>query len=128
MAGLIDTSVLVALERGDVTVEDAGEGPHAISVVSVSELLHGVHRARPEARTKRGLVVERILARFESLAITEEVARVHAEVGAHLATVGTPVPTNDLWIGATALVHGLGVATRDRRSFSRIPGLQVVVV
>jgi tRNA(fMet)-specific endonuclease VapC len=95
-------------------------------VISVSELLHGVHRAQPAVRTRRRLVVERILAPFDALPITEEVARVHAEIGADLAAAGTPIPTNDLWIGATALVHDLTVATRDRRSFGRIPGLRLL--
>jgi tRNA(fMet)-specific endonuclease VapC len=97
-------------------------------VISVSELLHGVHRAQPAQRTRRRLVVERILAVFDGLEVTEEIARVHAEVGADLAAAGTPIPTKDLWIGATALVHDLAVATRDRRSFGRIPGLHVVSV
>jgi tRNA(fMet)-specific endonuclease VapC len=71
-------------------------------------------------------VVERILAVFDALPITEEVARVHAEIGADLAAAGTPISTNDLWIGATALVHDLAVATRDRHSFGRIPGLRLL--
>jgi len=97
-----------------------------ISVVSVSELLHGVHRARSPVRTRRRLAVERLLALFYVLPITEEIARVHAEIGAELASDGLSVSTNDLWIGCTALVYDAGVATRDRRSFSRIPGLHVI--
>jgi predicted nucleic acid-binding protein len=125
---LIDTSVLVAIERHEVRAEEAGEGPQAISVVSVSELLHGVHRSDAARRTVRRLIVERLLSRFDSLPITDEVARVHAEVGADLAAAGTPVSTNDLWIAATALVHDLAIATRDRRSFERIPGVRVLTI
>jgi predicted nucleic acid-binding protein len=126
VAVLIDTSLLIAIERGDVAADLAGDAPHAISVVSVGELLHGVHRARSPVRTRRRLAVERILAHFEALPITEEIARIHAEIGAELAADGTPVATNDLWIACTALVHGAAVATRDRRSFERIPGLDVI--
>jgi predicted nucleic acid-binding protein len=126
LAVLIDTSLLIAIERGDASPDAAGEGPHAISVISVSELLHGVHRARSPVRTRRRLAVERILALFDALPITEEIARVHAEVGAELAADGTPIATNDLWIGCTALVHDAAVATRDQRSFGRIPGLRIV--
>jgi tRNA(fMet)-specific endonuclease VapC len=123
---LIDTSLLIAIERGDAELEEAGDGPKSISVVTVSELLHGVHRTAPARRTRRSLVVERMLARFEPLDITEEIARVHAEIGAGLADRGIPIGANDLWIGATAIVHELAVATRDRRSFGRIPDLRLV--
>ncbi len=118
--------MLIAIERGDVTIEEAGAAPHAISVITVSEILHGVHRADPVHRTRRRLAVDRTLALFDALPITEDVARIHAEVGAELATQGLQIATNDLWIGATALVHDLQVATRDRRSFERIPGLDVL--
>jgi hypothetical protein len=50
-------------------------------------------------------------------------ARVHARLAATLASSGTPVGAHDLIIGATALGRGLGVVTRDPRSFPRIPGL-----
>lgn len=118
--------MLIAIERGDLPPELPGDAPHSISVVSVSELLHGVHRARSPVRSRRRIAVERLLAALDALPITEEVARVHAEIGAELVADGTPVATNDLWIGCTALVHDAAVATRDRRSFERVPGLHVI--
>lgn len=126
MAVLVDTSLLVAIERGDAPADAVKDEAPSISVITVSELLHGVHRATPSHRAHRRFVVERLLARFEPLVITEEIARVHAEVGAGLAEQGIPIGENDLWIGSTALVHDLAVATRDRRSFGRIPGLRVL--
>lgn len=126
MALLIDTSLLVEFERGDAPIELLGEEQQAISVVSVSELLHGVHRARRSQRARRQAVVEAILAEFEALPITEPVARVHADIWAWLSARGSVIGNHDLWIAATALSHGLGVATRDARDFTRIPGLRVV--
>lgn len=128
MGILIDTSLLVAVDRGHVPPEAASAEEPAISVVTVSELMYGVYRAAPARRPHRRLLVDRILARFEALPITEEIARVHAELGAGLTAEGATLGVNDLWIGATALVHDLALATRDRRSFSRIPGLRVVAV
>ena len=58
--------------------------------------------------------------------MTEPVARVHADVWAQLAQAGRIICAHDLWIGATALAHGLGVATRNAEDFERIPGLRVV--
>ena len=128
MALLIDTSLLVALERGDASVETLADEEQAISVVTVSELLHGVHRARGAQRTRRRAVVEGILAAFDAIPITEPVARIHAEIWAQLSARGSIVGNHDLWIAATALTHGLGVATRDAREFERVPGLRVLAV
>lgn len=43
-----------------------------------------------------------------------------------LAGNGTLIGTNDLWIAATALFHGMGVVTSNRNEFERIPGLRVI--
>jgi predicted nucleic acid-binding protein len=40
--------------------------------------------------------------------------------------VPDPAPFRDALIGATALVHGLSVVTRNTRDFERFAGLQVV--
>ena len=95
-------------------------------MVTVSELLHGVHRATGARRARRRAFVEHVLAGFEPLPITETVARVHAEVWADLSRRGQAVGAHDLWIAATALAHGVGVATRDRDDFARVRGLRVL--
>jgi tRNA(fMet)-specific endonuclease VapC len=95
-------------------------------VITVSELLHGVLRANGAARVRRRAFVEHMLAGLHAIPITEPVARVHAEVRASLAARGETVGAHDLWIGATALAHGLGVATRNTSDYDRVPGLRVV--
>jgi tRNA(fMet)-specific endonuclease VapC len=54
------------------------------------------------------------------------VARVHAELWAQLGARGETIGAHDLWIAATALTHGLGVATRNTADFARVPGLRVL--
>lgn len=44
----------------------------------------------------------------------------------HLAADGNLIGTNDLWIAATARVHGYGVVTNNEREFGRVPDLKVV--
>ena len=51
--------------------------------------------------------------------------RVHAAVWAYLAAAGTLIGAHDLWIAATAVTHGLDLATGDATSFRRVPGLTV---
>ena len=115
-------------ERGGLAqLEDVlGVEERAISVITVSELLHGVHRARGARRTRRRAFVEHVLASLDPIPITEAVARVHAEIWAELSGRGDVVGAHDLWIGATALAHGFGVATGNADDFGRIPGLRVL--
>lgn len=129
MAILIDTDLLVDLERRDATSDVErllGDEDRAISVITVSELLHGVHRAQGAIRARRRAFVEHILAGLEAIPITEPVARVHADIWSDLAGRGQAIGAHDLWIAATALAHGLGVATGNSTPFNRIAGLRVV--
>ena len=121
--------MFVEQERsGGLLADVVGEEEWGISVITVSELLHGIHRATGAARTRRQAWVEALLAGAEAVPITTPVARVHAEVWASLAEQGTPIGQHDLWIGATALTHGFGVVTGNRRDFARVPGLRVLAV
>ncbi|MBV8221253.1 MAG: PIN domain-containing protein [Solirubrobacterales bacterium] len=129
MAVLIDTDLLVDVEHGVGTQEVErllGDEDRAISVITVSELLHGVHRATGARRTRRIAFVEHLLAGLPTIPITDRVARVHAGVWAELAERGHVIGAHDLWIAATAIAHGLGLATGNRAEFGRVPGLRVV--
>ncbi len=131
MAVLIDTDVLVRLKRGgdQVALDDAvGEQDRAISVITVSELLHGVHRASGPRRARRAAFVEHMLAGMRAIPITEPIARVHAEIWAQLARDGNTVGAHDLWIAATAVAYGYGVATHNDADFERIPGVNVIAI
>ena len=133
MATLIDSSVLIAMERGDLA-GDAIAARYAredvaISAVTASELLQGVHRARtPGQSHRRQAFVEGLLAQLPVIAFDLTVARVHASLWADLAKRGVAVGERDLMIGATALANNYTLATRDERSFPKIPGLSVQVL
>ena len=58
------------------------------------------------------------------VAIDEETAGRYAAIVTGLRNAGTPIPTNDIWIAATAMQHGLEVLTADAR-FGKVP--QIVV-
>jgi tRNA(fMet)-specific endonuclease VapC len=127
MATLIDSSVLIAAERGQLNVDDiAAEEDIAISAVTASELLHGVYRARtPVQRHRRQAFVEGLMAQLPVVAFDLTVTRVHASLWADLAKRGIAVGERDPMIGATAIAKGYAVAARDERSFPKIPGLKV---
>ena len=130
MAVLIDTSLLVDAERRQRSLgETLGRRDRAISVITASELLHGVHRARKGAiRARRAAFVEHLLSALEPIPITATVARAHAEIWAELERKGKPIGAHDLWIAATALSHGMGLATINARDFKRVPGLTVIPI
>jgi tRNA(fMet)-specific endonuclease VapC len=130
---LIDSSVLIGLERGPLDVLGAVAAHEdeqvAIAAITASELLHGVHRAATASqRQRRETFVERLLAALPILPFDGVTARIHASLWASLASKGTTVGAHDLLIAATAIAAGYRVLTRDRRSFGRIPGLDVLVL
>jgi tRNA(fMet)-specific endonuclease VapC len=128
---LIDSSIFIAAERGDLAIRSALAllDPFEdcfISSVTVFELLHGVHRAdTPARRAAREAHAERFIQAMPVIPFDESAARVLAPLDAALMSSGNKLPIEDLMIAATALAHGHGVATRDTKSFPRVPGLKV---
>ncbi|HEY0781425.1 MAG TPA: PIN domain-containing protein, partial [Thermoanaerobaculia bacterium] len=92
--------------------------------MTASELLHGMHRAQhPARRARRSAFIEAALVRFPLLRIDLATARLHAKIWADLAAAGTLIGANDLWLAATAIEHGLALATGNVHEFERVPGL-----
>lgn len=132
MGLLIDTNILIACEKGgldmDRVLAEHGDDSVFLSVISASELLHGVHRAPDEkSRARRLSFVERILGAMEILDVDLATARVHSEIWSDLAVRGQMIGAHDLWLAASALTHDCSLVTRNVREFERIPGLNVEV-
>jgi predicted nucleic acid-binding protein len=132
VAVLIDASILIEYEHGRLELEpylaQRQQEEFFLSVITASELLHGVHRAiQPEVRTKRAAFVEAILERFPLLPVDLVTARTHAQVWAELAAAGQMIGPHDLWLAATCIAHGLTMVTANVRGFARVPGLAVEV-
>jgi predicted nucleic acid-binding protein len=129
---LIDSSVLIAAERGSFDLssflEQHAEDGFALSAVTASEMLHGVHRANPEHRPRREAFVEPLLSHLPVVAFDLVAARIHARLWADLASQGLALGAHDLLIAATALATGAAVATRDLRSFPKVPGLSTIAL
>lgn len=131
MAAVLDSSVLIAAERGkldqDQRLRSYPEDPVAIAAITASELLHGVHRAAdPLQRARREAFVERFLGGLTVLPFDLVVARVHARLAAELGAKGDPVGAHGLMIAATAMAVGYCLATRDDRSSPKIPGVSLL--
>ncbi len=132
MGRLIDTSILIESERGRLHLEKftskLSDEEFFLSVVTVSELLHGVHRANDASvRAKRGASVEGVLQQFSILDVDVNTARLHAQLWADLEAAGNVIGPHDLWLAATCIAHGLIMVTANVREFQRVPGLSVEV-
>lgn len=131
MARLIDSSVLIAIERrgtidADFAMLAAGE-PIAVSAITSAEVRAGA-AIRRTARNRRQITidVETILGHVEILPFDSEAAHIYADLFARLRSTGQIVGSFDLLIAATALAHELAVVTLNVREFRRVPGLTVI--
>ena len=127
---MIDASVLIEHERGRVNLERHLAGREQeeffLSVITASELLHGVHRAAdPNVRARRSAFVEAVLERFPLLPVDLAIARAHAQLWAGLMAEGRLIGPHDLWLAATCVAHGLTMVTANIREFAQVPGLAV---
>jgi len=125
MGVIFDTSVLVSAERGSLALEKLVMGrenePFGLSVVTVSELLHGVHRADSEKRRLvRSAFVEKIIQTFPLHPFDLSAARMYAKIWANLARKGITIGAHDLMIASTALALGFSVVTADMRDYGKI--------
>jgi len=130
MGIILDTSVLIEAERQEVVIdkftENRKEEIFGLSVITVAELLHGVHRADSiRRRLKRSAYVEKVIELFPVYSLEISIARIYSELWSDLSRRGIQIGAHDLIIGATALSLGFSVATNNLRHFGRIEGLKV---
>ncbi|MDD5388530.1 MAG: type II toxin-antitoxin system VapC family toxin [Gallionellaceae bacterium] len=122
----LDTNAYTAFKRGDAEVLAVLRQADRllISVTVLGELLAGFAAGNREAENREEL--SRFLAspRVEQAPTTTATADLYALVYAALRRRGTPIPTNDLWIAASALEHGVALMSFDAH-FGQIDSLRV---
>ncbi len=120
---LLDTSVVIAAFRLDPAIlQRLAIVQSVVSATVLGELYHGAYTA---SQTTRELAyIAGLIANSTVLDCDRETARHYGSLRRTLRLQGTPIPENDIWIAATALQHGLPLATRDAH-FTAVPGLIV---
>jgi hypothetical protein len=128
--GLLDTSVLIAVEGGRSLRTDAIPDTIAISVVTKAELRMGIFAAEDIEIRDRRLATLEFANRIISLPVDEAVSRAWAQMRAHIGASGRKVQINDMWIAATAAAHEIPVFTQDGDfdALSGVAGLTVIPV
>ncbi|SRR6266849_5473724 len=135
MGLILDSSVVIAAERrGDnvaqllkQVVAATGDQQAVLSAVGLTELAHGIYRAKTaQARSRRESFIRELLNDVEVYPYTRETALLAGKIDGEQQSHGIIIPFADLLIGATALEVGYTLLTVNLRHFQIIPGLLVL--
>jgi len=124
---MLDTNAYAAFKRGtkDIVALLASSRSIALNAVVLGELLGGFAAGRRQAQNAAELQEFLALAHVKVLPITSRTAERYGVLYGQLRAAGTPVPTNDLWIAASAVEHSIPLVTNDRH-FEMIAGVRSV--
>ena len=120
----LDTSAYSNFQRGHRRTVDVMDQADWIGLPDVvrGELWAGFLLGDQVERNTNALARFMDHATVETLAVDGNVARIYGEVFAELRRGGTPLPSNDIWIAATAVNAGASVLTFDShfRAIARV--------
>ena len=126
---LLDTSVLVAAERGaPLTAVLPDDADVAVAALTLAELAVGVELASARYRTARAAFVADVRRTLPALPYDDRVADAHAALLAAVRRAGRPRGAHDLIVAATAAAWDRTVVTRDAGAFTDLPGVTVLEV
>lgn len=134
MGLILDSSVLVASERQGCSayqmLVEIGRSRKDIqiglSVVSITELAHGVVRADTRQRKEKRLrFIQELVSAIPVYPVTGAIAFRAGLIDGETQARGVRLPLSDLLIGVTALELDFGVGTSNLRHFRLVPGLSV---
>ena len=123
---LVDTSAYSASLRNHVEVVRMLRDAPIIhfSPVVIGELMSGFRRGKYRRKNEEELEEFLRSDRVQVPQLDRDTSDRYAEIHASLLQAGTPLPTNDIWIAASAMQHGSTILTTDTH-FQKIP--QVIV-
>ncbi len=113
---MMDTSAYAAFLGGNPGVKGAVQQADEIvfNPVVLGELKAGFLMGRNGKRNRAILKDFLGSPRVTIAEVDEETSERYAVIVQSLRMKGTPIPTNDLWIAASAMQHGLKVLTTDK--------------
>lgn len=123
---MLDTSGYIAFKRGQVEATQALRSAREILIPSVvlGELLAGFDLGARSERNREELELFLGRSRVRSVPVGEDTAIRYGVILVHLRREGHPIPTNDLWIAASAMEHAVELLTADRH-FLSVPQILV---
>ena len=124
---LIDTNIYTHAFNGNTEVIRILQRAQKISIcaITIGELLSGFKAGSKQDINKAELEEFLDSPRVQLIGIDEDTAEFYSEIQTALKNKGKPIPTNDIWIAATALQYGLKLYTNDQH-FKYVPGLVLI--
>ncbi|MBI2799428.1 MAG: type II toxin-antitoxin system VapC family toxin [Gammaproteobacteria bacterium] len=122
----IDTNAYTAFKRGDrAVVTVLRHAPQIfVGATVLGELLAGFAVGSRENANRVELTRFLDSPRVKQVPCGPATADLYALIYAALRRQGRPIPTNDLWIAASCLEHGVALLTLDAH-FRNVGGLRV---
>jgi tRNA(fMet)-specific endonuclease VapC len=119
---LLDTSGYSAFRRGhgEILREIQEADEIWVTPVVLGELLAGFLQGTRAAKNRSDLQTFLSSARVRIADLSSDTSERYAVILDRLRESGTPIPTNDIWIAATAMQLGLRVVTTDGH-FRKVP-------
>jgi len=120
---LVDTNIVIEVFKGNKEIADYLYKLSEIFIPSIAlgELYTGINRvSNREKHLKR---LNDFLKLTTILNVDGDTAVIYGELIADLYKLGKPIPTNDVWIAATAIQYNLTLLSSDKH-FEKINHLQ----
>jgi predicted nucleic acid-binding protein len=120
----IDTNIYTSFKVEDQNVIEAFRDCDliAVDIAVIAELFTGFSLGAKEKKNREELEAFFNSPRVEVLSHDLETADYYALIVKRLKAKGRPIPTNDIWIAANAMKHGLALYSSDNH-FKEIEGL-----
>ncbi len=124
---LIDTNVYSAFKANDQEVIHKFQSCEEIhvNVTVLAELIAGFKAGSKEDQNKAELKSFLNSPRIVLDHLDEATAEFYASIYLNLRLKGTPIPTNDLWIAASAMQQGCALYSLDKH-FQVVDGLLLI--
>jgi tRNA(fMet)-specific endonuclease VapC len=121
---LIDTNIYVAFKRNLKEIVEVLRTVDYIGIntVVLGELYAGFKGGVKEKKNKVELDKFLDSPRVEVIPVDETTSEVYAHIFWNLRKKGHPIPTNDIWVAASAFQHNLALFTLDDH-FNKVDGV-----
>jgi tRNA(fMet)-specific endonuclease VapC len=124
---LIDTNIYSLAMKGEPNIVDILRRIEriGISTISLGELFSGFKAGSKERQNREELEIFLDSPRVALHSVDVETADFYSFILNSLRQAGTPIPTNDIWIAATALQHGYKLFSQDKH-FDYVHGIMII--
>ncbi len=119
---MLDTSAYSAFLRGNQQIKLSLQHADEIFLnpIILGEILSGFLMGKRERKNRTILQEFLSSPRVKIVSIDEETSERYGVITGYLRKEGTPIPTNDLWIAASAMQYGFKILTTDKH-YLKVP-------